>query len=533
MATIARILVALAGVTGALVVLGSAVRSVVLPKAVPARLARVAFLAVRLPLSAAAAGHTRRGRWHRRENLLALQGPMGILAQLATWTVLVALAFTAVLWAVERRPLSYDAIRDAASESGSSLTTLGIVHPAHVAGEFVAFTEAGIGLVLLALVVTYLPTIYGAFARREAVVAKLAVRVGSPPTPTALLRRSWELGRFDRLEEVWNSWEDWFVDVGESHTSFPQLIFFRSHRPDMSWVTSAGAVLDAAALARTALDVELDSRSELTIEAGVSTFDLIGRFMGVPPGEEEQERSRGCRARCSSTRSTSSSGSAFRSRRIAIWRGRRSRASAGATSACCSRSPGWSTRWRRSGCPPSCSTPIARPSCGRTSSKRPRPATDSRAHARPPRGSARTIVLSAPEQGADRDEHRQQHGEPPDARPTPSAVELGSSTNASRPAAPAANRGGLGRSTEKISATQSRTISSARWTSRSASTCALKTTKSRPRTSVGPRRPRRPARRGDRCAPVPSGPGPGAGFGGLTDRERMPISHAIICPLRA
>ncbi|MDQ2895648.1 MAG: hypothetical protein M3Y09_08375 [Actinomycetota bacterium] len=290
MATIARILVGLGGATGALVVLGSAVRSVVLPKAVPARLARLAFLAVRLPLSAAAAGHTRRGRWHRRENLLALQGPLGILAQLVTWTVLVALAFTAVLWAVERRPLSYDAIRDAASESGSSLTTLGIVHPTHVAGEFVAFTEAGIGLVLLALVVTYLPTIYGAFARREAVVAKLAVRVGSPPTPTALLRRTWELGRFDRLEEVWNSWEDWFVDVGESHTSFPQLIFFRSHGPGMSWVTSAGAVLDAAALARTALEVELDSRSELTIEAGVSTFDLIGRFMGVPPGAEEQEQ---------------------------------------------------------------------------------------------------------------------------------------------------------------------------------------------------------------------------------------------------
>jgi hypothetical protein len=287
MATITRILIGLAGATGALIVLSSAVRSVVLPKAVPSRLARVAFLAVRLPLSAAAAGHTRRGRWHRRENLLALQGPMGILAQLVTWTALVAFAFTGVLWAVEREPLSFDGIRDAAAESGSSLTTLGIVHPVHPAGEFVAFTEAGIGLVLLALVVTYLPTIYGAFARREAVVAKLAVRVGSPATPTALLRRSWELGRFDRLEEVWNAWEDWFVEVGESHTSFPQLIFFRSHQPEASWITSAGAVLDAAALARTALDVELDSRSELTIEAGVSTFDLIGRFMGVPHAEEE------------------------------------------------------------------------------------------------------------------------------------------------------------------------------------------------------------------------------------------------------
>ena len=138
------------------------------------------------------------------------------------------------------------------------------MRPRNVAGDFVGFIEAGIGLVLLALVVTYLPTIYHAFAQREAAVAKLVVRAGAPPTATALLRRSWELARFDRLEEVWNAWQDWFIDVGESHTSFPQLIFFRSHRPNTSWVTSAAAVLDAAALARTSLDREVDSRSGLT-----------------------------------------------------------------------------------------------------------------------------------------------------------------------------------------------------------------------------------------------------------------------------
>ena len=86
MTTVLRVLVAVAGAAGVLVVLSSAIRSVVLPKAVPARLARVAFLAVRLPLGALAAGHTRRGRWRSRENLLSLQGPFGILAQLATWT---------------------------------------------------------------------------------------------------------------------------------------------------------------------------------------------------------------------------------------------------------------------------------------------------------------------------------------------------------------------------------------------------------------------------------------------------------------
>ena len=285
--TVARIIIGLAGAVGVLVVLASAVRSVVLPKAVPARLARIAFLAVQIPLTWLAAGHTRRGRWDSRENLLSLQGPLGILAQLVMWSALVAFGFTGVLWAVGGLGFNAQGLRDAASQSGSSLTTLGIVRPHTVAGDFAAFTEAGIGLVLLALVVTYLPTIYHAFARREAVVAKLAVRAGAPPTATGLLRRSWELARFDRLEEVWNAWEDWFIDVGESHTSFPQLIFFRSHRPSTSWVTSAAAVLDAAALARTSLNREVDSRSALTLAAGRSTFELIGTFMGIATTEAE------------------------------------------------------------------------------------------------------------------------------------------------------------------------------------------------------------------------------------------------------
>ncbi len=288
--TVVRLVIGLAGAVGVLVVLNSALRSVVLPRAVPARLARVAFLAVRLPIGALAAWEGRRGRLRRREELLSLQGPLGIVSQLGTWTVLVAAGFTAVLWAVERRPASYTGVRDAARESGSSLSTLGIVRPAHVAGEFVAFAEAGVGLVLLALVVTYLPTIYGAFSRRETQVAKLTVRAGSPPTATGLLRRSWELGHFDRLEEVWGGWEEWFLDVGESHTSFPQLTFFRSPRPDTSWVTAAGAVLDAAALARHGLGLDIDSQSELTIRAGVSAFELIGEFLGIVRASEEGVR---------------------------------------------------------------------------------------------------------------------------------------------------------------------------------------------------------------------------------------------------
>jgi hypothetical protein len=104
--TVLRVLIGVAGAVGVLVVLSSAVRSVVLPRPFPARVARLAFLAVRLPVGALAAREARRGNPRRREELLSLQGPLGILAQLLTWTVLVAVGFTGVLWAVEREPAS-------------------------------------------------------------------------------------------------------------------------------------------------------------------------------------------------------------------------------------------------------------------------------------------------------------------------------------------------------------------------------------------------------------------------------------------
>lgn len=276
--TIVRWIVGLLGAVSILVVLGSAMRTVMLPRAEPARIARVAFLSVRAVLRACALRSSRR----RRGRLLSLQGPLGLFAQLITWVILVAVSFAAVLWAADGRPASLAGVRDALRESGSSLTTLGLVHPYRVAGEFVAFVEAGVGVVLLALVITYLPTIYSAFSRREALVSQLSVRAGAPPTAASLLLRSWRLGRFDQLEEVWDSWEKWFIDVGETHTSFPQLSFFRSTRPSTSWVTAAGAVLDAAALIDAGVGSAPDSRAELCLDAGIDALSRVARFFGQP-----------------------------------------------------------------------------------------------------------------------------------------------------------------------------------------------------------------------------------------------------------
>ena len=98
----------------------------------------------------------------------------------------------------------------------------------------------------------------------------------------ALLSSTWRLGRFEQLEEVWNVWEDWFIDLGESHTTFPELAFFRSPHPQNHWVLATEGVLDGAALFTTVCDVPRQSRAELCLHAGIRSLATIADFLGIP-----------------------------------------------------------------------------------------------------------------------------------------------------------------------------------------------------------------------------------------------------------
>jgi hypothetical protein len=175
-------------------------------------------------------------------------------------------------------------VREAFYLSGSSIFTLGFRQAGDLPAILLIFTEAAMGLALLAMLITYLPSIYAAFSRREAAVASIEIRAGSPPSGVEMLERFFVLGRIERLsQEVWERWEAWFIDLEESHTSFPALVFFRSPQPDHSWVTAAGAVLDAASIkVSTVTDVERDVQAELCIRAGYLALRRIAEFFRIP-----------------------------------------------------------------------------------------------------------------------------------------------------------------------------------------------------------------------------------------------------------
>jgi hypothetical protein len=287
-----RIALSLAALAGVGLTLISVLRTVVLPRAVPARLARLVFLGVRTVLRIRLR-LTGRQDYRTRDRVFALQAPLGVFAQLATWGTIIFLSFALLFWAIGRGALTGSSAIRALEQAGSSMLTLGFDAPTGLGRQLTAFAAAAVGLTLFALVITYLPSLYGSFQRREAQITKLAVRAGAPPSGPSLLARTWQLDRFEQLEEVWDAWEDWFIDLGESHTTFPQLGFFRSPHPSNHWVTAAEAVLDAAALMTTSCDVPRQSRSELCLEAGVYALVSIADFLGIPhsppePGAEIQ-----------------------------------------------------------------------------------------------------------------------------------------------------------------------------------------------------------------------------------------------------
>jgi hypothetical protein len=269
-----RVLVAVAGSVVVLWTLGSAVKTVVVPRAIGSVLTRVTFVVLRRVFSMIA----RPGAgFERRDRVMALYGPLGLVMLPAVWVSLVVLGFTAIFWGTGIDPLS-----EAFVTSGSSLFTLGFLRPEGLGRVILAFVEAGIGLGLVSLMISYLPTIYTAFSRREALVGMLEVRAGLPPSTAELLTRYVRIGWLGRIhDDLFERWEGWFIDVEESHTSHPSLVFFRSPHPERSWITAAGCVLDTAAVTNSTVDMAHDARSDVMLRTGFFALRRIADFFGI------------------------------------------------------------------------------------------------------------------------------------------------------------------------------------------------------------------------------------------------------------
>ena len=272
-----RALAVVAGVALAVEVLLSAIRTVVLPRAQVVPLTRLVFVTLRQAFDVVAKDSR---TYADRDRVMALYAPLGLMLLAATWALLVILAFTAVFWG-----LGVDPLRQAFVTSGSSFTTLGFAPPRDVPTDVAAVGEAIVGLGLVALLISFLPSIYAAFQRRELMVSMLETRAGNPPTGVRLIVRHQRIGLLDESAQqtgaLFARWEEWFADIEETHTSQGSLPFFRSPQAHRHWVTASGAVLDAAALHLAVVDTAPVPNAALCLRAGYLSLRHIADLFGI------------------------------------------------------------------------------------------------------------------------------------------------------------------------------------------------------------------------------------------------------------
>jgi hypothetical protein len=273
---IVHILAILAGAAIVASVLSAALRTVVVPRGERVLLSMIVFGMVRRVFGIfAAEAHT----YERRDRVMSRFAPTALMLLPVVWAFGLIIGFTPIYWG-----LGVESWRDAFLLSGSSLTTLGFRSAPGTDEMLVAIVEAVLGLGLVALLISFLPTIYAHFSRRETIVAKLYIMSSQNGVaePATALVRSHQIGGLGQLDEIWKEWDRWFVELSESHRSFPSLTFFRSPEPDRSWVNGAGIALDLGALYLAVVNVGTNPRAALMIHSGYLSLRSICDFFGIP-----------------------------------------------------------------------------------------------------------------------------------------------------------------------------------------------------------------------------------------------------------
>ena len=277
------IAIGLAGVVCLGLVLWDVFQTIVVPRPSPSRL-RLARYVVPPAWRAWRAVATRTRTGIDRDQLLGLYAPAAAILLLVLWLAVIVIGYGLILFALraELRP-SPDDLGTAIYFAGTSVLTIGYgdIIAGGAVSRLVVLTAAVAGLGLVALVITFLFSLYGSYQRREILVVSLSARAKAPPSAVALLETQARLGLVDELPALFADWERWTAEVLDTHVAYPLLGYFRSSHDETSWISALGAILDAAALVLTTIRGVPRGQAEITKRVGAHLVEDISNNLGL------------------------------------------------------------------------------------------------------------------------------------------------------------------------------------------------------------------------------------------------------------
>ena len=289
-----HILVGVLGFAVVSVILWDAFETVILPRRVTRnyRLARLFYLTLWQSWLVIA---RRMQSTKRRESYLSFFGPLSLLMLFAVWAWGLIVAFAIVHWAARSAAGGTGILGTFRADlylSGTTFFTLGLgdLIPRTTFSRVLTVFESGIGFGFLAIIISYLPTLYSAFSQREVNISLLDARAGSPPTAAELLRRHGRQRISDGLGAYLRDWETWSAQLMESHLTYPVLCYFRSQHDNESWLAAFAAILDVCALLVAYGDGETKWQAQLTFAISRHAIADLSQVLRVAPRPFDPDR---------------------------------------------------------------------------------------------------------------------------------------------------------------------------------------------------------------------------------------------------
>ena len=282
------VLAAVAGVLLILFVLVEAFEALVLPRRVtrPYRFSRLYYRAGwRVWRSAARLFRTPR----REQTFLSIFGPLSLFGLFALWAAGLIFGFGLVHHAIAPREAG---LWESVYLSGTTFTTLGYgdVTPTAPGSRALAVVEAATGFGFFAVVIGYLPVLYQAFSSREAFIALLDARAGSPPAAGRMLLRTPPVEDGGCLTDFLAEAERWAAEVLEGHLSFPVVGYYRSQHDNQSWLAALTCVLDTCAVLLTVVEGADRTQARLTFAMARHTVVDLGLILRRRPEAPTEDR---------------------------------------------------------------------------------------------------------------------------------------------------------------------------------------------------------------------------------------------------
>jgi hypothetical protein len=275
--TTLRFVLALVGGAIYLIVSLNVVRSLLVPRVDRSSLLRFVIRTLTVP------GQIVRHNiqhYETRDRILAFEGPLSLLVLLVVWVLGYLLALGLLLLPSVHSPAK------ALAQAGSSLVTLGIISSPRGWAEAIDILAGLTGLFVVTLQIAYLPTIYGAYNRRETEVTMLVARAGEPVWGPEILARTQLMSLTEDLADFYRQWERWAADVQESHASYPALMLFRSPSAYSSWAIALLGICDSAALLHSVAPEQTPVEARLALRMGYLCFRRLSAALGHPVSED-------------------------------------------------------------------------------------------------------------------------------------------------------------------------------------------------------------------------------------------------------